>query len=131
MKVTVSRCVCGPRAHCATVSPGSRLLVQQGDLAVVTVVAAHLAVCLVEVGGIGEGRGEGVIVRGGVGVARRGEQGLGIRLGRRRRGVVVLILARRRSPAVAQGLSLGQLVAKRRYPLFFLKDAEREEEDLL
>lgn len=58
-----------------------------------TVVAAHLAVSRVEVGGVGEGRREGVIVRGGVGVAGRGKQRLRIRLGGWRRGVVVLVLA--------------------------------------
>lgn len=58
-----------------------RLLIQQWDLAVVTVVAAHLAVGRVEVGGVGEGRREGVIVRGGVWVTRRGKQRLGIWLG--------------------------------------------------
>lgn len=65
------------------------------------VVAAHLAVGRVEVGGVGEGGREGVIVRGGVGVAGRGKQRLGIRLGGGRRGVVVLILARGGSAAVA------------------------------
>lgn len=65
------------------------------------VVAAHLAVGRVEVGGVGEGWREGVIVRGGVGVARRGEQRLWIRLGRGWRGVVVLILACGGSAAVA------------------------------
>lgn len=54
------------------------LFIQQWDLAVVTVVAAHLAVCWVEVGGVGEGRWEGMIVRGWVGIAGRREQGLGI-----------------------------------------------------
>ena len=73
--------------------PVPRLFIQQWDLAVVTVVAAHLAVSRVEVGGVGEGRREGVIVRGGVGVARRGKQRLGIWLGGWRRGVVVLVLA--------------------------------------
>lgn len=77
------------------------LFIQKGDLAVVTVVAAHLAVRWIEVGGVGEGRWEGVIVCGWVGVAGRREQGLGIRLGRRRRGVVVLILAHGGSAAVA------------------------------
>lgn len=66
-----------------------------------TVVAAHLALSRVQVGGVGEGRREGVIVRGGVGVARRGEQRLGVRLGGRWRGVVVLVLACGRSAAVA------------------------------
>lgn len=59
--------------------PLSRLFIQQWDLAVVTVVAAHLALRRVQVGRVGEGRREGVIV--GVGVARRGKQGLGILLG--------------------------------------------------
>lgn len=98
VKVTVSRCVsCPPCALCDCPLPlppppsVPRLFVQQWDLAVVTVVAAHLAVGGVEVGGVGEGRREGVIVRGGV--AGRGKQGLGIRLWRRRWGVVVLVLA--------------------------------------
>lgn len=58
-----------------------RLFIQQWDLAVVTVVAAHLAVGRVEVGGVGEGRREGVIVRGRVGIAGRGKQRLRIGLG--------------------------------------------------
>lgn len=86
------------------------------------VVAAHLAVGRVQVGRVGEGWREGVIVRGGV--ARRGEQRLGIRLGRRWRGVVVLVLACGRSAAVAEGLSLSQLVAEGRHPLLFLQTQE-------
>lgn len=82
------------------------LLIQQRDLAVVAVVAAHLAVGRVEVGRVGEGRREGVIVRGGVGVAGWGEQRLWIWLGRGWRGVVVLILACGGSAAVAQSLTL-------------------------
>lgn len=104
MKVTVSHCdLCVPGlcAFCECSHPPPtlpplpvpRLFIQQWDLAVVTMVAAHLAVSRVEVGGVGEGRREGVIVRGGVGVAGRGKQRLGIRLGGGRRGVVVLILA--------------------------------------
>lgn len=81
--------------------PEPRLFIQQWDLAVVTVVATHLALRRVEVGGVGEGGREGVIVRGGVGVAGRGKQRLGIRLGRGRRRVVVLVLACRGSAAVA------------------------------
>lgn len=81
-------------------SPGGPgLLVQQWDLAVVTMVSAHLAVCWVEAGGVGEGRRQGVIVC--VGVARWGEQGLGVRLGRVGRRVVVLVLAGGRAAAVA------------------------------
>lgn len=57
------------------------LFVEQRDLAVVTVVAAHLAVSRIQAGGVGEGGRQGVIVRGGVGVARWGQQGLGVRLG--------------------------------------------------
>lgn len=84
MKVTVSRCVlCPPCVARLPPPPPSvpRLFIEQWDLAVVTVVAAHLAVGRVEVGGVGEGRREGVIVRGGVGVAGRGKQRLGILLG--------------------------------------------------
>lgn len=120
-----------PRVHCATAPspfplppPCLALFVQQWDLAVVTVVAAHLAVGGVEVGGVGEGRREGVIVRGGV--AGRGKQRLGIRLWRRRWGVVVLVLACGGPAAVAQSLTLSQLVAERRHPLFFLQ-TQREE----
>lgn len=88
------------------------------------VVAAHLAVGRVQVGRVGEGWREGVIVSGGV--ARRGEQRLWIRLGRRWRGVVVLVLACGGSAAVAQGLSLSQLVAEGRHPLFFLQTQQEE-----
>lgn len=108
---SVSLCFVSPVCVCVRLSPPlipsppspsvPRLFIQQWDLAVVTVVAAHLAVSRVEVGGVGEGRRERVIVRGGVGVAGRGKQRLGIGLGGRRRGVVVLILAWGGSAAVA------------------------------
>lgn len=90
------------------------------------VVAAHLAVGRVEVGGVGEGWRQRVIVRGGVGVARWGEERLGVGLRRGRRGVVVLVLAHGGPAAVAQGLTLGQLVAESGHPLFFLHRQHEE-----
>lgn len=117
-------CTPNPPTPAPPSPPGPRLFIQQRDLAVVAVVAAHLAVGRVQVGGVGEGWREGVIVRGGV--ARRGEQRLWIRLGRRWRGVVVLVLACGGAAAVAQGLSLSQLVAEGRHPLFFLQTQQEE-----
>lgn len=72
-------CTATPPSHPDPIS--CNLFVEQGDLAVVTVVAAHLAVGWIQAGGVGEGRRQGVIVHGGVWVARRGEQGLGVWLG--------------------------------------------------
>ena len=55
------------------------LLVEQRDLAVVAVVAAHLAVGRVQAGRVGEGRRKRVVVV--AGVTGRGQQGLRIGLG--------------------------------------------------
>lgn len=85
-----------------------------------TVVATHLALRWVEIGRVGEGGRHGVIIHGGVRVARWGKQRLGVGL-----GVVVLILARGGSAAVSQSLPLGQLVAQRRHPLLFLQMGNR------
>lgn len=146
VKVTVSRCVLCPTPPlktCATpplppslppltlplsLPPGS--LIQQRDLAVVTVVATHLAVVSVQVGGVGEGGRERVIVRGGVGVAGRGQQRLGVRPGRGRGRVVVLVLAGGGPAAVAQRLPLSQLVAERRHS-FLLLQTQRESREVV
>ena len=98
------------------------LLVQQGDLTVVAVVTAYL-VCLVDVGGIRERRREGVIVRCGVGVSWWRQVGLWVRLGRG--ATEALILPRRWSSTVAQGLSFSQLIAQLRHLLLFLKKTKK------
>ena len=99
------------------------LLVQQGNLTVVAVVTAYL-VCLVDVGGVRERRREGVI---GVGVPWWGQVGFGVRLGRWQRwAILALILPRRWSSTVAQGLSFSQLIAQLRHLLFFLKKTRED-----
>lgn len=64
------------------------------------VVAADLAVWLVNAGRVGEGRREGVIVRGGNRVPRRREERFGVRVmrDRKRRGAVIQVGGRRTSP---------------------------------
>ena len=85
-----------------------------------TVVPTDLSVGLVEVGGVGEGRRQGVVVGGRDWVARWGDQGLGVaRMGREWRGAVVLD-GGRGPPPRPQGLSLGKLVPQLRHTFFFL-----------
>lgn len=86
--------------------------VEQLKPAGVAVVSADLAVGLVEVGGVGERRRERVVVRGGDGVSRRRDQGLGVTLWDGEwGGAVVLIGGGRRSSPRSQGLPLRQLVS--------------------
>ena len=94
------------------VCPQCGLLVQQGDLAAVAVVAAHLAV-----GGGVEGGGGG----GGGGVPWRGEHGLGFGGGGGRGGAVVLVLVLAGGWPAAKGLALGQLVPQGRDSFLLLE----------
>ena len=98
-------------------------LVQQLQPASVAIVSADLAIRLVEAGRVGEGRGNGVGVRGGGGVPRRRGQRPGVALedGERGRAVVLIGDGGRSSPR-SQGLSLGQLVPQLRHALLFLKE---------
>lgn len=80
-------------------------LVEELEAAGMAVVAADLAVWLVNAGGVREGRRDGVIVRGGKRVPGRGEERLGVGVrDRKRRGAVIQVGGRRMSPG-AQGLS--------------------------
>ena len=92
------------------------LFVQQGDLAAVAVVAAHLAV-----GGGVEGGGGG----GGGGVPWRGEHGLGLGGGGGWEGAVVLILVLASGRPVAKGLALGQLVPQGRDSFLLLEPQQQ------
>lgn len=62
------------RSRFSVSSSRGRSLVEQLQAAGVAVVAADLAVGLVEVGGVGEGWRERVVVGGGEGVPRRGQE---------------------------------------------------------
>ena len=75
-----------------------------------TVVAADLPIGLVEVGGIGEGGRERVVVGGWERVARWGHQGFGVALENGQRGRAVVLVGGGWSSSGAEGLSLRQLV---------------------
>lgn len=96
-------------------------LVEHLQTAGVAVIAADLAVRLVQIGGVGESGWDGMGVWCGDGVSRGRGQGAGVAVGNGEgRRAVVLVSNGGGSSSGAQGLSLRQLVPQLRHTLLFL-----------